>query len=492
MKKLFSLLSLWLMLTVAGLSQSSGSITVTDGTYTCYNCRTLVFSSITVSGNKATIAGGGGGSGTVTSISVVTANGVSASCATCTTTPALTFVLGAITPTTVNGLTITPTTSGVLTIANSKTLTASNTLTFTGTDGSSVAFGAGGTVSYATGANPTASVGLSAVNGVASTFMRSDAAPALSQSITPTWTGPHTWSPSANATPVTISGYSLTGSNASSMVSLSGTINTTGSPDIFRFSVVDTARGANTKLFNFYGGAAGTTSLFALNNSGTELAFNASGVVIRNNGASGIGLRAGNTTINLNNAFLTLGVGGAATDFILQGGIRLADANAYDVILSAADAWNLSTNRNGGNLRLTPGAPSGSGSRGKVIFGLADSATPLAVTLGVSGATGSNVAGVDWTWIASQSTGNANGGSIIFQTTPSGSSGSSQNTPVTAFVIAPDGVIYPKPYTFTNLPTPVNGDGGMVFCSDCTIASPCASGGTGAMAKRLNGAWVCN
>lgn len=41
-------------------------------------------------------------------------------------------------------------------------------------------------------ANPTASVGLSAVNGSAGTAMRSDAAPALDQSIAPTWTGVHT------------------------------------------------------------------------------------------------------------------------------------------------------------------------------------------------------------------------------------------------------------------------------------------------------------
>lgn len=43
------------------------------------------------------------------------------------------------------------------------------------------------------GANPSASVGLSAVNGSASTFLRSDGAPALSQSIAPTWTGVHTF-----------------------------------------------------------------------------------------------------------------------------------------------------------------------------------------------------------------------------------------------------------------------------------------------------------
>lgn len=44
-------------------------------------------------------------------------------------------------------------------------------------------------------ANPTASVGLSAVNGSATTAMRSDAAPALSQTISPTWTGNHTYNP---------------------------------------------------------------------------------------------------------------------------------------------------------------------------------------------------------------------------------------------------------------------------------------------------------
>ncbi len=47
------------------------------------------------------------------------------------------------------------------------------------------------------GANPTASVGLTAVNGSAGTFMRSDAAPPLDVTITPTWTGAHTWSSAA-------------------------------------------------------------------------------------------------------------------------------------------------------------------------------------------------------------------------------------------------------------------------------------------------------
>jgi Chaperone of endosialidase len=57
-------------------------------------------------------------------------------------------------------------------------------------------------------ANPTASVGLTAVNGTATTAMRSDAAPRLNQGISPTWTGAHTFS---NAITVTGAGSSLKG-----------------------------------------------------------------------------------------------------------------------------------------------------------------------------------------------------------------------------------------------------------------------------------------
>lgn len=60
--------------------------------------------------------------------------------------------------------------------------------TFLRGDGECAEVGAG-----VSAANPTASVGLTAVNGSADTYMRSDAAPALSQSIAPTWTGSHTF-----------------------------------------------------------------------------------------------------------------------------------------------------------------------------------------------------------------------------------------------------------------------------------------------------------
>jgi hypothetical protein len=60
---------------------------------------------------------------------------------------------------------------------------------------------AAGNGSGISGANPTASIGLNAVNGSATTFMRSDAAPSLSQSISPTWTGTHVFS-----NPITVNG----------------------------------------------------------------------------------------------------------------------------------------------------------------------------------------------------------------------------------------------------------------------------------------------
>ena len=54
-----------------------------------------------------------GGSGTVTTVSVATANGVSGSVANATTTPAITLTLGAITPTTVNGVIINSNLGGI-------------------------------------------------------------------------------------------------------------------------------------------------------------------------------------------------------------------------------------------------------------------------------------------------------------------------------------------------------------------------------------------
>jgi len=43
---------------------------------------------------------------------------------------------------------------------------------------------------------------------------------------------------------------------------------------------------------------------------------------------------------------------------------------------------------------------------------------------------------------------------------------------------------------FANLGAETNGT--TVYCSDCTKATPCAGSGSGALAKRINGAWDCD
>jgi hypothetical protein len=58
------------------------------------------------------------------------------------------------------------------------------------------------------------------------------------------------------------------------------------------------------------------------------------------------------------------------------------------------------------------------------------------------------------------------------------------------FAVQKTGEMRPASKTFSALPSSTNG--AMIYCSDCTKATPCASGGSGAFAKRLSGAWDCN
>lgn len=94
-----------------------------------------------------------------------------------------------------------------------------------------------------TGANPTASLGLTAINGSSANFMRSDASPALSQAISPTWTNPHIFS----------NGFSSTLSNGTLFVP-SATIGVSQTVPRYLFN------GATTVFMQSgFGGSAGTT-----------------------------------------------------------------------------------------------------------------------------------------------------------------------------------------------------------------------------------------
>jgi hypothetical protein len=60
----------------------------------------------------------------------------------------------------------------------------------------------------------------------------------------------------------------------------------------------------------------------------------------------------------------------------------------------------------------------------------------------------------------------------------------------TAITNAPSPSLVFQGVTQASLGAAVNGT--ITYCTDCTIASPCAGSGNGALAKRLNGIWVCN
>lgn len=118
----------------------SGILNVTHGGTGTSSPGLVAGTNITVTGSwpNQTINSTASGSGSVTSVSVVTANGVSGTVATATTTPAITLALGAIVPSSVNGVTITNSNSPTWTIGSASgvpVVTASSPLVITSATG---------------------------------------------------------------------------------------------------------------------------------------------------------------------------------------------------------------------------------------------------------------------------------------------------------------------------------------------------------------------
>ena len=87
--------------------------------------------------------------------------------------------------------------------------------------------------------------------------------------------------PPANTTPLTSTGYSLTGSNAQTLFNLSGTWNTTGTPTAIKLNVTDTASNASSLLMDLQVGGStiysfgkGTLSITAKSGIATSLRLN--------------------------------------------------------------------------------------------------------------------------------------------------------------------------------------------------------------------------
>ncbi len=143
-----------------------------------------------------------------------------------------------------------------------------------------------------TAANPTTSIGLTATNGTATTFMRSDAAPALDVSITPTWTGAHIWSALGTFNlGLNASGAAINLNNSSNFATNINTGTSTGQINIggSAAQTINIGNGAAAKTINI--GSTNTTSTTTINAGSGNITMTAPSTTIQTNTATDDQLR---------------------------------------------------------------------------------------------------------------------------------------------------------------------------------------------------------
>ena len=211
----------------------------------------------------------------------------------------------------------------------------------------------------------------------------------------------------ANEAILTSTGFSLTGSNAQSMIDLAGTLNTSGAPTLFKMNLTDTASDAATLFADWQ---IGGSSRFKVNKLGR---------IDLSNGTKSTYLILQNATSNfaISDIFNFCIDGGGAGVFNITGGletISCGNFGAGDVFLSrsAAAVWQL---------------------------GLPNAASPVAQTLraqGSRGGTDSNVGGANLTLHPGTGTGTGTAASLILKSpvlVASGSGAQTQTDSVTCF-----------------------------------------------------------
>lgn len=198
--------------------------------------------------------------------------------------------------------------------------------------------------SIPTAANPTGTISTTASNGVATTFMRSDAAPAINLAITPTWTGVHTFN-GANTLfggNINVQGNISSGANTQPASPTNSGVALVGNPNNADIVMFDSTRAVNNRTAEmiFFQGAqqfrfkndAGSTAITWLAASGGQ-ASNITGIT--SNSGTGAWVHTGNMSVsgdltqsaavfNKSRVDATLAITIAATDYI----VILTDATA--------------------------------------------------------------------------------------------------------------------------------------------------------------------
>lgn len=102
------------------------------------------------------------------------------------------------------------------------------------------------------GANPSASVGLTAVNGSAGTYMRSDGAPPLDQGIAPTWTAQHLFY-AAGGAPARFWRQGVNGAGIAGVVSFDTDAKTAGDGMVLSFRANNSSISSHDKDYGYLG-----------------------------------------------------------------------------------------------------------------------------------------------------------------------------------------------------------------------------------------------
>lgn len=129
----------------------------------------------------------------------------------------------------------------------------------------------------------------------------------------------------ANAKILGSTGYSLTGSDATGMIDLAGTWNTTGNPVAIKLAITNTASGATSKFISLLAGASGTTEVVSVGVAGNLI------------------LAAGSASVP------SVAFPGSANTGIFShnsGAVSFTNSGVVSVVFSSANYVNLSANVN--------------------------------------------------------------------------------------------------------------------------------------------------